>query len=113
MFLIASSLTGLSVKQRLLAATLLESLVSCAPDDSEGLSSVSRLLDKGEDVGDALLGIRGGDVIAVAPQNHQPRIGNERLVMARLLDRLRLAAVGRHQQSRRFDARQDAVSRRV
>src|SRR6516225_3076747 len=39
------------------------------------------------------------DVVALAPQNHQPRIGKGRL--ARLGDRPRSA---RYQQSRRFDA---------
>jgi len=37
---------------------------------------VSRLFDEGEDVGDALLSIRSSDVVAVAPQNHYPSIGN-------------------------------------
>ena len=48
------------------------------------LSFLSRLLDEGEDVGDALVGIYGGDVVGVAAQNHQSGIGNESLVLQRL-----------------------------
>jgi hypothetical protein len=74
---------------------------------------VPRLLDEGEDVGDALVGIRGGDVAAVALENDEPRIGNELLVLPRLLDRLHFASVSRHYQSRGFDTPQNAVSRQV
>jgi hypothetical protein len=74
----------------------LECLIPCVPDGSERLTAVSRLLDEGEDVGDALVGIDGGNMVGIAPQNHQPRIGNEGLVLPRLLDRLHFASVGRH-----------------
>ena len=59
---------------------------------SERLSFVSRLLDEDEDVGDALVGIHGGNMVGIAPQDHQPRIGNELLVLPRLLERLRFAS---------------------
>src|SRR5580704_14250852 len=58
---------------------------------SERLSFVSRLLDEGEDVGDALVGTHGGNMVGIAPQDRQPRIGNELLVLPRLLDRLQFA----------------------
>src|SRR5215469_5490786 len=82
------------------------------PEGKMPLSPVC-LLDESEDVADALAGIRGGDVVAVALQNNEPRIANELLVLPRLLDRLHFASVGRHDQRRGLDTLQDAVSRQV
>ena len=82
------------------------------PSDGLGpLSPAFRLFDEGEDVGDALVGIRCGNVIGVAAQNHQLGIGNERLVLPRLLDRLGLAAVGRlaHMPREEIDEREQIL----
>jgi hypothetical protein len=85
----------------------------CIADGSERLSPMSRLLDEGEDVGDALVGIRGSNMVGIAPQNDEPRIGNQHLILPHRLDRLRFASVGRHHQSRGFDTLQDAISSQV
>jgi len=75
------------------------------------LSFLSRPPDEAEYVGDALFSIHSGDMVGIAAQDHQSRIGNESLILQRLLDRLQFALVARQDQSRSLDALQDTVFR--